>query len=377
MPDLTFIPQNPANNSAYNLLRSKLVGRVHPLDITIEVTQKCNLKCTHCYNFDREQRSPPNVASELSSEKILDVIDQVVAAGCWNITFTGGEVLVHPDLYRFIERARDHSCRVAIKTNGVLLNDKRARRLAELGVHNVWISFYGTDAKTHDDLTAVPSSFEKSMAAIESVLKHGMTLSIASVLTNDNVDQVAGLHAMAKKYNAGFVITPEVTARYDGTDSSRKHLPVIDNMRRAFTDNPEVFGAVPDFNPDRFMQCSCAETGCAIASNGDVYPCINAPLKAGSILESSFQDIWTNSPLFQKIRSLKPQDFKDCQGCDDKPWCSRSSGTVFTNTGDYLGADPVTCTQAGIRREVWEAKNGSVDVQEKSREFLMNNSSAS
>ena len=369
MLDSTFVSTNSGENSASKLLEAKLAGKKIPWEIMFEITHKCNLKCTHCYNFDRSVGKPPKLADELNSDEIIDAIDQVIAAGCWNLCFTGGEVLVHPDIFKFIEHARSRSLRVAVKTNGVLLTPERVKRLAELGVHNVWVSFYGAYGSTHDHITAVKHSFERSLKGCEEVVKHGISLTISSVLTDHNVDEIGQMQEMAGRLNASFMITPEVTERHDGTDSSRQHLPVLDNTRKVFKKHSDLFGMPPDFNPNRFMQCGCAVQSCAIAATGDVYPCINAPMKAGNIREASFQNIWDNSPLFERIRSLKPADFKDCTGCEDKPWCARSSGTVFTNTGDYLGTDPVTCSQAKVRREVWEDTNGEADVQDEFRNY--------
>jgi radical SAM protein with 4Fe4S-binding SPASM domain len=374
MPDSIFNILKPEQTSAYELLASKLAGKSLPWEIMFEITQKCNLRCTHCYNFDRTTTfRPPHVVDELSTEEIFRAIDEVIEAGCWNLCFTGGEALVHPDIFKFIERARSQSIKVSVKTNGILLTPERVKRLADLGVHRVWVSLYGSDKLTHDVVTAVDRSFEKTMKGCEEVVKAGMQLSIASVLTNDNIDQVTDLDNLAKRLNADFIITPEVTARHDGTDSSLGHVPTPEKTRQVFTKNADLF--VYDevkFDPNRFMQCSCALQSCAITATGDVYPCINAPMKAGNIRDASFQEIWDNSPLFERIRSLKHTDFKDCQSCEDKSWCGRSSGTVYTNTGDYLGTDPVTCSQAKIRREVWEEKHGKVDVQEKYREFVEN-----
>jgi radical SAM protein with 4Fe4S-binding SPASM domain len=362
---------DPAGTSALGLLTKKLEGRNIPWEVLFEITQKCNLRCTHCYNFDRTtDNRPPQLSQELSSAEIIRVIDEVIEAGCWNLGFSGGEALVHPDIFKFIEHARAHSLQVTVKTNGVLLTPERVKRMADLGVHRVWVSIYGADSETHDYVTAVQSSFEKSIKGCEEVAEAGMMLTIASVLTRKNVKQVGQIKALAERLNANFVMTPEVTVRHDGTDSSRAHIPNREDTRETFSDHHDFFVGRADFNPERLLQCACAQQKCAITATGDVYPCINAPLKAGNVRDTNFQEIWDHSPLFERIRAIRHTDFKDCQGCEDKPWCHRSSGTVYTNTGDYLGADPVTCSQAQVRREVWEDKNGKVNLQEKHQEYL-------
>jgi len=54
-----------------------------PLNATIELTQRCNIRCRHCYNFDRDEaRDPCETRPELSTPEILDAITALHGAGC-------------------------------------------------------------------------------------------------------------------------------------------------------------------------------------------------------------------------------------------------------------------------------------------------------
>ncbi|MDP7038507.1 MAG: SPASM domain-containing protein, partial [Myxococcota bacterium] len=112
----------------------------------------------------------------------------------------------------------------------------------------------------------------------------------------------------------------------------------------------------PVFSENRLMQCSCAKGKCAISSTGEVYPCIGAPIPSGNIREQSFADIWQRSPVLNRIRNLKHEDFSSCQGCDLRPYCQRSSGAVYANTGDYTAAEPWVCQEAAVLKEVHESR---------------------
>src|SRR5262249_31776721 len=88
-----------------------LLGRAHewayknfvPLNASIELTLRCNIRCLHCYNFDRDEPRAACDKPELSTAEILRVMDELRAAGCLFVALTGGEALSHPDLFVFID----------------------------------------------------------------------------------------------------------------------------------------------------------------------------------------------------------------------------------------------------------------------------------
>ncbi len=365
MFDSSFVRLRSQTPSANDYLVEKTKGKLIPWSVMFEITQKCNLKCLHCYNYDREAtKSVSRFTDELTDSEILDAITQVIETGCWAITFTGGEVLMHPSLNKFIKHARSYHAKVALKTNGLMVTDAKAKELADLGVHDIGLSFYGCKAETHDAFTAKKGSFVKTIQACDAIVRHGMLLTINGNVTETNGDEIQGLRELAMSYQAGFVMNPSINVRHDGSTTSTEHRAKEDTLYKVFSENKEMFLAGgPDLDPERFMQCACATVQCAIAANGDVYPCINAPLKSGNVRDQSFHDIWHHSPIFNRIRELKSSDFSDCTKCTDKPWCSRSSGNVFTNTGNYTGSDKQTCLEANVKRQVWEDLHGPVDVE--------------
>src|SRR5262245_23908009 len=109
-----------------------------PFGATLEVSLRCNLRCVHCYNFDREVPYPKKrAAEELTPPEIYSVIDQLAAAGTLLLSFTGGEALLHPHLDDFVRHARKRRFAVRVKSNGTLLTRERVARLAEAGTLGV------------------------------------------------------------------------------------------------------------------------------------------------------------------------------------------------------------------------------------------------
>ena len=93
-----------------------------PITASLEITLRCNLACTHCYNFDRERPyTSEDAARELTHDETIGIIDQLAEAGCLFLSFTGGEALLHPHLESYVRHARRRRFSVKVKTNGATL----------------------------------------------------------------------------------------------------------------------------------------------------------------------------------------------------------------------------------------------------------------
>lgn len=324
-----------------------------PLHVTFEITLGCNLRCVHCYNFDRSEPAPRELKSDaLNPAEILRILDEVADAGALFVGFTGGEALLHPHLLRFVERARDRGCVVRIKSNGTLLTPSRVAGLVEAGASFVDISVYGAVPETHDRFTTVQGSFAKTKTGIESARDGGLRPQLSFILHRDNVHEVPAMVELAETLGVGYSFSTELTGRYDGTTSSRD-LRMTREQFQTLLQGPN--GASFDsYLEDGEVRCPCARSNCGISASGEVYPCIGAPIPSGNLRKKSFQEIWKNSEQLNRIRGLEVRDFKSCEPCKYRKHCSRSSGSVYVDTGDYTGAEPQACMEAEVR---YRAKN--------------------
>jgi radical SAM protein with 4Fe4S-binding SPASM domain len=320
-----------------------------PIGASLEITLECNLRCRHCYNFDRS-RPPASSPDELTTSEILRVIDELADAGCLNLSFTGGEPLMHPDIGVLIRHARKGRFAVKVKTNGTLLAGDGARRLAEAGAFGADITLWGGTAGTHDALTGVPGSHEAAVAGIRSAMDEGLDAAISFCFLRDNAHEAARVLSFAEELGIACRVTPQVTARYDGTRDGaewRVDRETLDTLYRG-----PLRHLVPPPVEDASVQCCCARSTCAVSANGDVYPCIGAPIASGNIRNAGFAEIWRESPELNRIRSLTLDDFTTCKPCPLRPVCRRNSGVVFTNTGNYTGAEEWTCMEAEVIRRI-------------------------
>ena len=109
-------------------------------------TNKCNLKCVHCYQ-DAEEATD----RELSTEEAMKMIDEIAHAGFKIMIFlSGGEPLLRPDIFDLVAHAASRGLRPVFGTNGTLITYEIAMRLKECGACAMGISVDSLDPAKHD-----------------------------------------------------------------------------------------------------------------------------------------------------------------------------------------------------------------------------------
>lgn len=100
----------------------------------IIVTGKCNINCSYCHN----EGQPKN--HKFISQELINRIDELMTANDKQldaITFSGGEPLLHDDIYKIVEKLTKHSPKRTLVTNGLLLNETILKRLKNSGITKI------------------------------------------------------------------------------------------------------------------------------------------------------------------------------------------------------------------------------------------------
>ena len=98
-----------------------------PYVISWNLTQRCNLRCEHCY-IDASAAMP----GELSTDEALRVLDEIAEVNRELILIlTGGEPLLRADLDQLVARAAQLGMTVVLGTNGALLTARHEVRTGQ------------------------------------------------------------------------------------------------------------------------------------------------------------------------------------------------------------------------------------------------------
>lgn len=156
------------------------------------VVGHCNLSCPHCYAAASSRPSP----DVLGTAEGLGLLDQLAETGTRVVIFSGGEPLLRPDLFELIERARALGLSPQLSTNGVLVDDAAAERLAGAGVGYVGISIDGMRA-FNDGYRGMQGGFDRATRGLVSSKRAGMRTGLRVTLSRLNADELEPLLAHA------------------------------------------------------------------------------------------------------------------------------------------------------------------------------------
>lgn len=342
--------------SALSRIYARAVEKSIPLSVSFELTHRCNLRCRHCY-------LAPDHRRELKTAEIVGILDQLAEAKTLMLTLTGGEIFVREDVWMIAEAARSRGFALRLFTNGTLLDEAAASRIANLGIVETAVSLYGAGAAMHEFVTRVPGSFRRSVRALEFLKNAGVRTTVKCVLMKSNVDAIDRIQALAGRLGAVCQFDPVVSPKNDGDMGpvrlglkKKDLIPVLAGEHRLQTGDGEAFESSP-FSEDRAV-CRAARDTASIGPSGDVFPCLQWPLRLGGLKTSSFSRIW-GSPRAEWVRGLRGLDFKKCLECNISTFCRLCPGLNFLDTGKVSEPSMLNCRIAQTRWALSDEKSGS------------------
>jgi len=186
-----------------------------------EITWRCNEKCIHCYNpgaahFDDEK--PERETDELTLEQIHKVLLDLKEIGVAKITYSGGDPFVRRDFFDVLAITRKLGFAVDVYTNALLLRPEAMERLLELYPSCVGVSVYSANPQAHDEITKVPGSFNKSVAALRQLKNLGVRTAMKSIQMRHTVHGWRKAALLADELGAGAEIDFGLTAGADGSN---------------------------------------------------------------------------------------------------------------------------------------------------------------
>ncbi|MFH2137111.1 MAG: radical SAM protein [Candidatus Omnitrophota bacterium] len=318
-----------------------------PITMVLEATRQCNLQCCHCYNIK------DNV--QLSFDQIKDIGGQLRRAGCLFLVLTGGEVFTKPDFLDIAGYLRKLGFDLKVFTNGTLITSQMVERIKDLAFSEVGISIQGINAQTHDRITGNPGSFAKALSAVKILKQAKVPVGIKTTLMKTNFSEYKEIMELADNLGVTYVIDPVVSPRDDGSKdvlSCRLSDGQLEEFYR------EQFSKIDSVSAEVNNEdiCEAGKIFGSISVLGDVYPCIQIPLKCGNVFQQEFKEIWDNSDILNKMRTVKLCDIEECATCKIAYGCTRCPGLAYLEDGDLFGPSSVACMNARIYEKIKELK---------------------
>lgn len=336
-------------------------------------TKTCNLECVHCY-ADAETR---RFAGELTTDEARVMIEDLADFKVPALLISGGEPLVRPDILDLADYATSLGVRVTFSTNGTLIDEKKAKRIASLGVTYVGISVDGAEDR-HDHFRGRAGAFRDAIRGIRNCRAAGIRVGVRFTVTQENVGQLDDVFRIVEKEDIGRLCIYHLV--YSGRGSYLSGIDLTTPQKREMmnklleqveqwnddgraievmtvdnhADAPFIYLWLREKHPHRAEYALSLirnnggnRSGIAIGaidSFGFVHPDqFTSNHAVGSIRERPFSAIWRDNriTLLDDLRNRKALLKGRCARCT---WLSMCNGNFRARaeaaTGDYFDSDP-------------------------------------
>ena len=321
----------------------------YPISGTIELTERCNYACVHCY-INQPAGSPTARQTELTTAEVKHILDQLVDAGCLFLLMTGGEPLIRPDFGEIFRYAREKGLLVTLFTNGSMLTPEIAAMLVEYGLRGIEISIYGATAQTHERLTRTPGSFERCLRGIQTALDYHLPLSLKTFVLSLNQQELPQMRAFAAEQGLNFRYDSLLWPRLDGKGSLQNPLQLdLEEMIRLDVEDPERLSAWKDVISERkdlladkehVFSCGAAYHAFHIDAHGNLSPCAMVRNPCYNLLDITFPEAWEK---LGQIRTLKRQKRVECLDCTSFLLCNQCPAWSQAMLDDLETPVPFLC----------------------------------
>jgi radical SAM protein with 4Fe4S-binding SPASM domain len=321
-----------------------------PVLSEIALTYRCTHRCSFCYASAGPRGAR---ADEMTTEQVKRVIDRIVdEAHVPTISFTGGEPTLRKDLPELIRHAKQKGMRVNLITNGMrCAKPAYAAELKQAGLDSAQVSLEAADAETHDAITKVTGSFDKSVRGVGNLRAVDVHTHTNTTICPENRDRVIDLvdfayDVLGSEYlSMNMVIRTGAAVADDGQPRTIEYsevgdilLPIIERAK-ARGIRLVWYSPVPYclFNPVLAgigsNSCAAADGLLSIGPKGEVLPCSSFEEGIGSLLHQPFDEVWNSrTALYWRRKEFLPPV---CRSCEMRRICCGACPLYWDDVGSF------------------------------------------
>lgn len=322
------------------------------MNVTIDITSKCNLRCKHCRLNEIEH--------DLSLDEIKKIFKKLEDFKPRGVFISGGEPLTRKDIVEVVKASKKLAPVTILNTNSLLLTEDLLKQLIDAGLNYIQVSLDGVEEK-HDFIRG-KGTYKKTIEKLRLINKYKdkIHLHINSVVSKVNLDsmeefahQILDVEKIDVQIFGFKRFIPSNVLKDNsalGQDGLKKLYDNLTYLQEKYKDKTRIASDMPMKNVyqqervkeimDKYnlecVGCSAGVNGISIRNDGTVTPCTLLYISCGNILTDSLEDVLKNVDMLKIMkRELKGK----CGLCKYKMICGGCRAAAYQITGDFLAED--------------------------------------
>ncbi|MGE8705366.1 MAG: radical SAM/SPASM domain-containing protein [Achromobacter sp.] len=305
-----------------------------PLDMSWEITRKCNQFCQHCYNNSSNDGHHP---SWQQLERVLDELDSTQLR---SLTITGGEPMMRKDFKYFSERVERLAFNRILSSNATLIAPTNIGWISRI-YKQASISIDVANKESYEEFRGRRGSYERCIRGLRLLREHGVDVLAQTTLSFHNfsvIEELADLLASldirswsvripfrsgrALHNGAIFLDRSRLVESAEKLSQLREQLlPRFDDLKMGVNYLQSYHEPyTPTENPNSLMTCAAATILATLNADGRLSPCAlfsETNFKSEPVWNTSLKEQWQNAACMNDMRNIHLKDIKGCGTCSN------------------------------------------------------------
>lgn len=300
-----------------------------PTQIQLEITDKCNLKCPHCFNYDTCSYGR-NDSKDLKFYEMDKIASIIVENKIFSVVLTGGEPLTKPALlFRLLSYFITHDVIPSINTNLLLLDESIIDNLSNLVSGGLLVSCPSSDPKMYKKMTG-GGDYSVFKTKVKLLVDSGLGFSVNMVVNKNNINHIkATAIALNEIGIKSFGATPmglvEGNSQYRNVLDKADIISLVNDLlwlKHELSLNIDIFTSLPKCSiPEEIYgeqlgflnrSCQAGKSSITVSNIGDVRPCSHSSEVVGNLFAEPLKDIYAKMEDWRALKNV-PDDCLQCK----------------------------------------------------------------
>jgi radical SAM protein with 4Fe4S-binding SPASM domain len=266
--------------------------------------------------------------------------------GVHRLTLTGGEPLLHPDLFEIVKYARKIPMTVTIFTNGTLITEEHVDKFKKLGV-KVVISVDSFNEQTHDTFRGKKGALKKTLQGITLLRAGGLPVSISVSVSQLNKHELVDTLKYFREHNLTDYQVTEVNISGRGIDevviTPEEYYQVLVEKLTYEKEIKKFRGLVPKGEEG----CGIAQSLIYIKADGTILPChaCHKEMGVGNVRDVDLTEFWDTNETLEMLRGIRAENDSNCRSCQYLDFCNGCIGNAFISEKRICTYDLYACAR--------------------------------